>query len=86
MDEERSQFYDALLAAESVAKEASRGKWSAKEVSAQKITDLTDRVRLPRRRAPAAVAPKAKAVNEDGTEADAEENDEEPAEKKQRVD
>ena len=85
MDEERSQFYDALLAAETGAKEASRGKWSAKEVSAQKITDLTDRVRLPRRRAPAAVAPKAKAVNEDGTEADAEEADEEPAEKKAPV-
>lgn len=68
MDEERSSTYDLLLTAEARAKEASRGKWSGREHVVTRITDLTERVRVPRRR----VAPKAA----DGTEADAEEETE----------
>jgi hypothetical protein len=84
MDEERSQFYDVLLAAEQKAKEAGRGKWDPKEKVVHRVQDLTDRPR-PRRKAPAgasaaAAAAKPKKVNEDGTEADAEEgDDDEPA-------
>jgi len=81
MDEERSQWYDVLLAAEAKAKEAKRGKWDPKEKVVHPVQDLTDRPR-PRRKAPAAAsaaAAKPKAVNEDGTEADAEEGEEEEA-------
>lgn len=75
MDEERSQFYDVYLAAESKAKEAKRGKWDlAKQHVAERIVDLTERIR-PVKRAPPAAAPKAKKTNEDGTEADAEEEE-----------
>lgn len=82
MDEERSQFYDLYLSAETKAKESSRGKWDAKEHIVTRVTDLTERVRpvRPRRAAAAAAAssvPKAKKLNEDGTEADAEDADEE---------
>ena len=81
MDEERSQFYDVYLSAESQAKEAARGKWNPKEHIVTRVTDLTERVRptRPRRAAPAAAsaAPKAKKLNEDGTEADAEDAEEE---------
>jgi len=83
MDEERSQFYDVLLAAEAKAKEAGKGKWDAKEHVTQRITDLTERVRLPRRKPAAAAAPKAKKLNEDGTEADAEDADGEDEEKEE---
>ena len=75
MDEERSQFYDVYLAAEAKAKEAKRGKWDqSKQHVAERIVDLTERVR-PVKRAPAAAAPKPKKTNEDGTEADAEEEE-----------
>lgn len=77
MDEDRSQYYDVLLAAESQAKEAARGKWSPREHVVYRITDLTERVRLPKRRAPK----KAAKAGEDGAEADAEEEEE----KKEKV-
>jgi len=82
MDEERSIYYDVLLAAEAKAKEAGKGKWDSKEKVVTRVTDLTERVRLPRRKPAAAAAPKAKKLNEDGTEADAEEDAEDEEEKK----
>lgn len=76
MDEERSQFYDVYLSAEQKAQEAKRGKWDlSKAHVAERIVDLTERIR-PVKRAPPAAAPKAKKTNEDGTEADAEEEKE----------
>lgn len=73
MDEERSQWYDLYLAAETKAKEAARGIHNPKEHVVTRVTDLTERVRLPRKK-PAAKKPAA-----DGEEAD---NEEEAKEEK----
>jgi staphylococcal nuclease domain-containing protein 1 len=77
MDEERSQYYDLYLAAEAKAKESSRGKHDPREHVVTRITDLTERIRLPRvTRKPVT----KKSV--DGDEADGEEEskeDEKPA-------
>jgi len=81
MDEDRSQFYDALLAAENRAKEAQRGKWNPRQPTVTRITDLTERVKLPKKKAK---KPKKAPANgeTDGAEADVEDEEEKTDEKK----
>lgn len=75
LDEERSQFYDLYLAAEAKAKETNKGIHDPRQRVVTKITDLTDRVRLPRKK----TAAKKPAAAADGEEAD---NEEEAKEEK----